>query len=252
VKPLKRIITGPNAVGEALGASPGAVALICLAEGLVPTTAARIQDLARRHRIAVDVLPREQLDRLAKGATHQGVVALTGDYPYTDLGGLLDGLADRPAALLVVLDQVQDPGHLGAIVRSAHALGADGIVITRNRSAPVTAGAVRSSAGATELTRIARVTNLARAVEDLKAHGFRVLGAEAGAAQPVDRVDWHGRVALLLGNEARGLRRLTRDHCDALFSIPLERGFDSLGVSAAAAICLFEAARVRRITLPRP
>ncbi len=249
---MKRVITGPNAVSEALGAAPGAVAMVCLADGLVPTTATRIQDLARRREIPVDVLPREQLDRLAKGATHQGVVALTGDYPYTDLGGMLDGTKDRPEALLVVLDQVQDPGNLGAIVRSAHALGADGVVITRNRSAPVTVGAVRSSAGATELTRIARVTNLARAIEELKAHGFRVLGAEAGAAQPVDRVDWHGRVALLLGNEARGLRRLTRDHCDALFSIPLERDFDSLGVSAAAAICLFEAARVRRITLPRP
>jgi 23S rRNA (guanosine2251-2'-O)-methyltransferase len=249
---LKRVITGPNAVSEALQAAPGAVGLVCVAEGLVPTTAARLQDLARRQQVPVDVLPREQLDRLARGLTHQGVVALTGDYPYADLGGLLDGLADRPEALLVVLDQVQDPGNLGAIVRSAHALGADGMVITRNRSAPVTAGAVRSSAGATELTRIARVTNLARAIEDLKGQGFRILGAEADAAQPVDRVDWHGRVALILGNEAKGLRRLTRDHCDALFAIPLAREFDSLGVSAAAAICLFEAARVRRITLPRP
>ena len=249
---MKRVIAGPNAVTEILGAAPGSVIMVCLAEGLLPTTATRIQDLARRRQVAVDVLPREQLDRLAKGLTHQGVVALTGDYPYADLGTVLRDLADAPEALMVVLDQVQDPGNLGSIARSAHALGASGMIITRNRSAPVTPAAVRGSAGATELLRIARVTNLARTVEELQGAGFRVLGAEAAAAVPVDRVDWHGRVALVLGGEARGLRRLTRDKCDALFSIPLERGFDSLGVAAAAAICLFEAARVRRITLPRP
>ncbi|MFO8072115.1 MAG: 23S rRNA (guanosine(2251)-2'-O)-methyltransferase RlmB [Polyangia bacterium] len=244
---MKRVLAGPNAVSEALRASPGAISLVCLAAGLQPTTARRLGDLTRRVGIEIETVQRSFLDRLAKGLVHQGVVALSGDYPYAGVDDLLREAVKLPRPLLVLLDQVQDPRNLGAVIRSAHALGAAGMVLTRNRSAPVTAAAVRVSAGASELMRIARVTNLARLIERLDEEGYRVLGADAAAETPVHRAGWEGGPsALVLGNEQRGLRRLTRERCHALFSIPLETGFDSLNVSAAAAIALWEATRAAR------
>ena len=161
------------------------------------------------------------------------------------LNGLLEAASKIESPLLVVLDQVQDPGNLGAIIRSAHALGAAGLILTRNRSASVTRGAVRSSAGASELVRIARVTNLARCLDSLREADYRVLGAAGDAGTPLVEIDWRGPCAMVLGNESRGLRRLTREHCDQLFSIPMAAEFDSLNVSASAAIALYAASLSR-------
>jgi 23S rRNA (guanosine2251-2'-O)-methyltransferase len=238
---MKRILAGPNAVTEALEASPGTVNVVYTASGLKPVTAKRIAELGARGKVRHEELPREALDGLAGDLNHQGVVAITGDYPYLDLDGLLARARAVSDPVIVVLDQIQDPGNLGAIVRSAHALGAAGVVLTRDRSAGVTAAAVRASAGASERIAIARVTNLVRAIDDLKAAGYRVLGAAGEAAAPLSRMDWSGPIALVLGNEGRGLRRLTRESCDLLFRIPMPSSFDSLNVSAAAAIAIYEA-----------
>jgi len=244
---MKRIIAGPNAVTEAL-TSPGAdssISVVYLAQGLAGATFKRIDKLCSKMNVRSDVVPRESMDTLSGGLNHQGVMAITGSYTYLDLDGLLKSISDIVDPVIVVLDQIQDPGNLGAIVRSTHALGGAGLILTRDRSAAMTPAAVRASAGACELTGIARVTNLARCLERLRNHGFRVLGAAGKTGTDIDLIDWSGPVAIVLGNEGRGLRRLTQENCDELFGIPLHSGFDSLNVSSAAAISLFTALRSR-------
>jgi 23S rRNA (guanosine2251-2'-O)-methyltransferase len=242
---MKRVIAGPNAVTEAIRGAPRDIAAVYLADGLARAGAERLERLSSDAGIPCSSLPREALDELAKGLTHQGVIALAGDYPYVDLEAILDEGRRVASPLLVVLDQIQDPGNLGAIVRSAHALGATGVIMTRDRSSSMTAAAVRASAGASELIRVARVGNLAQCLDRLRDSGYRALGAAADSEARVDEIDWRGPAALVLGSEGRGLRRLSREHCDLLFRIPLATAFDSLNVSVAAAIALYEIGRAR-------
>jgi 23S rRNA (guanosine2251-2'-O)-methyltransferase len=182
-----------------------------------------------------------ELDRLAGTPDHQGVVAEVDPYPYADPASLLE----RPDALVVVLDQVQDTRNLGAICRSAEAAGASGVVIPSRNAARVTAAACKASAGAVEHLPVARVTNLVRWLEAAKQGGAWVYGAEAGAPAPLAGADLTGKVVLVFGGEAKGLRRRVGETCDLIVSIPVRGRVASLNVSAAAAIVLFEALRQR-------
>jgi 23S rRNA (guanosine2251-2'-O)-methyltransferase len=182
-----------------------------------------------------------ELARLAGSPDHQGVVAEVDPYPYADP----DSLLDRPDALVVALDQVQDPRNLGAVGRSAEAVGASGLVIGSRRSAAVTAAACKASAGAVEHLPVARVSNLADWLTRAKDSGAWVYGAEASAPVPYAQADLSGKVVLVLGSEGRGLRRRVSETCDLLISIPVRGRVGSLNVSAAAAVLLFEAARQR-------
>lgn len=196
----------------------------------------------RVHRVWTTAdLPPPELTRLAGSPDHQGVVAEVDPYPYADARALL---AD-PNGLIVALDQVQDPHNLGAVCRSAEAAGAAGVVIPSRRSASVTAVACKASAGAVEHLPVARVSNLADWLGVAKEAGAWVHGAQAGAATPYDRADLTGKVVLALGSEGGGLRRRVAESCDLLVSIPVRGRVDSLNVSAAAAVLLFEAARQR-------
>ncbi len=242
---MKRIIAGPNAVSEVLRSTPGKIEAICVAESMRPTSVRRIEDLAKHVRVSVETLPKVAIDEMAGDLRHQGVVAITGSYPYIDLDGLLDVAKKVSNPLLVALDQVQDPGNLGAIMRSAYAFGVVGVIITKDRSASVTAAAVRASAGASELLRVARVTNLVRSIDQLAEEGYQIFGAAMGGKSRLHSMPLRDKCVLVMGNEGRGLRRLTIEHCDRLFTIPMLREFDSLNVSAAAAIALYEAARQR-------
>ena len=196
----------------------------------------------RVHRVwtAADTEPSE-LTRLAGSPDHQGVVAEVDPYPYADAAALLD----RPDALVVALDQVQDPQNLGAVCRSAEAAGASGLVIPSRRAAAVTSAACKASAGAVEHLAIARVTNLADWLAGAKGAGAWVYGAEAGAESPYSQADLTGKVVLVLGSEGRGLRRRVGETCDLLVSVPVRGRVASLNVSAAAAVLLFEAVRQR-------
>jgi 23S rRNA (guanosine2251-2'-O)-methyltransferase len=182
-----------------------------------------------------------ELTRLAGSAEHQGVVAEVDPYPYADPTTLLQ----RPDALVVVLDQVQDPHNLGAVCRSAEAAGASGLVIPSRRAAAVTAAVCKASAGAVEHLAVARVTNLSDWLTGAKEAGAWIYGAEAGAEAPYSEVDLTGRVVIALGSEGRGLRRRVGETCDLLVSIPVRGRVASLNVSAAAAVLLFEALRQR-------
>jgi len=188
-----------------------------------------------------DDLSPGELSRLAGSPDHQGIVAEVDPYPYADPRALLE----RPDALVVALDQIQDPRNLGAVCRSAEAVGAGGVVIPSRRSASVSAVAAKASAGAVEHLPIARVTNLADWLGFAKEAGAWVYGAVSGAETPYASADLTGKVVLVLGSEGGGLRRRVAESCDLLVSIPLEGHVDSLNVSAAAAVLLFEAARQR-------
>ncbi len=238
---MKRILAGPNAVSEALRAAPGRIEMVCIAETMRPVNVRRLEDLAKHSRVLCESLPKEALDRLAKGLVHQGVIAITGDYPYVDLPAILSRCQETQNPTIVVLDQVQDPRNLGAIMRSAYAFGASGVILPKDRAAKVTAAAVRTSAGASELLMVARIVNMARTLDELRDEGFRIYGASGRGGAPLSSLDWSGPTALVLGNEGKGIRRLTAEHCDILFDIPMACDFDSLNVSAAAAIALYEA-----------
>ena len=186
-------------------------------------------------------LPAFELTRLAGSPDHQGVVAEVDPYPYADP----DSLLEPPRALVVALDQVQDPRNLGAVCRSAEAAGAAGVVIPERRSAAVTAVACKASAGAVEHLPVARARNLADWLARAKELGAWIYGAEAAAAAPYDRADLTGKVVLVFGGEGKGLRSRVAEACDLLVSIPLRGRIGSLNVSAAAAVLLFESARQR-------
>jgi 23S rRNA (guanosine2251-2'-O)-methyltransferase len=188
-----------------------------------------------------DELPASELTRLAGSPDHQGIVADADPYPYVNASSLLA----RDDAVVVALDQVQDPRNLGAICRSAEAAGVEGVVSPSRRSAAVTPVACKASAGAVEHLPVARVTNLANWLTQAKDAGAWIYGAEAGAPAPHTQADLTGRVVLVLGGEGKGLRRRVAETCDLLISIPVRGRVASLNVSAAAAVLLFEALRQR-------
>lgn len=186
--------------------------------------------------------PAEELERLCGSADHQGVVAEVDPYPYGDSRGML-----REGALLVALDQVQDPRNLGAVCRSAEFAGAGGVVIPERRSAAVTAVTCKTSAGAVEHLEVAHVRNLADWLAEAKQAGFWIWGADADAEQAPWEADLTGSTILVLGGEGKGLRPRVASACDGLIALPQRGNVESLNVSAAAAALLFEALRQRSI-----
>ena len=240
---MKRVLAGPRAVEEALRADAARINVVYLLRDRDARARAFESELQRAG-VRCEARTQQELDVLASGLRHQGVLAITGEYPYSDLDAILRDA--RPAPLIVALDQVSDPHNFGAIVRSCVAFGADGIVTLKDRAAPVTSVVVRASAGATECARIARVTNLARTIEQLKEHGLTVVGLDASATRTLSELAYagNGRV-LVIGSEGDGLRRLTREGCDELARIEMPGGFESLNASVAAGIALYESARGR-------
>ncbi|HJL16166.1 MAG TPA: 23S rRNA (guanosine(2251)-2'-O)-methyltransferase RlmB [Sandaracinaceae bacterium LLY-WYZ-13_1] len=234
---MKRVVTGPRAVVEALRARGSEVHAVYVQ----PEARKALGDVAReakKRNVALEERPHEALDALAKGHKHQGVVAITGAYPYVDLPTVLERAASPP--LLVALDQITDPHNFGAIVRSAVAFGADGVLTLKRRAAPVTPVVVRASAGATEHARIARITNLARTLAELADRGWSVVGLDAGGGVDVSALPPapEGRV-LVVGAEGKGLRRLVRERCTELARIDQRGPVASLNASVAASIALF-------------
>ena len=183
---------------------------------------------------------RQRVEELARGGVHQGVAARVEPYPYSGLGEILS----TPEPLVLILDGVTDPRNLGAVLRAADAAGASGIVIPKDRAVGVTAAAVKASAGASEHVWVARVTNLRRAVDTMKESGLWIYAAETGGTL-YTHLDLAGAVALVFGSEGRGVRRLVREGCDGTVSIPMLGTVESLNVSVASAVLLYEARRRR-------
>jgi 23S rRNA (guanosine2251-2'-O)-methyltransferase len=243
-----RILYGVNPVRELLRGGGEGLAELWLAEGGTRGPAfAELERLGRAAGAKVRAAPRAKLDRLSGTDRHQGVVAVVADFAYAEVEDLLAAAAasGRPP-LLVVLDGVEDPHNLGAVIRSAHALGAHGVVIPKDRAVGVTPTVAKASAGAVERTRVARVTNVAKTIEALKEEGVWSVALAADGDRSLAEVDLKGPTALVLGSEGEGLRPLVRKTCDLSALIPMTGEIDSLSVSASAAVALYEADRQRR------
>jgi 23S rRNA (guanosine2251-2'-O)-methyltransferase len=240
---MKRLLLGPRAVTEGLRAGADRIAVL-YTEADTTGPLAAVQQLAQQRGVRWEARTRAELDALAGDERHQGVLAVAGEYPYLNLADLLTAAGERP--LLVALDQVTDPQNFGAIVRSAVALGAAGVITLKDRAAPVTSAVVRASAGATELARIARVTNLARTLVELREDGFQVVGLDAAAKTELSALPAYGagRV-LVVGSEGHGLRRLVREQCELLARIALPGPLHSLNAAVAAGIAIYETQRAR-------
>jgi 23S rRNA (guanosine2251-2'-O)-methyltransferase len=234
------IIFGINPVLEALRA--GRVQMVRVSTRSDGRMQA-VLELARRGDVPVRRVDPSALDRESRGSVHQGVIADLADAPDYSVDDLVRGAEGTP--LLVVLDGIEDPHNVGAILRSADAAGAHGVIRQMRRAAPLDAAAAKSSAGAVAWVKVADVVNIARAIEELKALNVWTIGLAADAPQDYDRFDLTLPTALVLGSEGGGLRRLVRDSCDSLARIPMAGHVDSLNVSVAAGVVLFEARRQR-------
>jgi 23S rRNA (guanosine2251-2'-O)-methyltransferase len=205
-----------------------------------------VVDECRRQGVAVRVLPRAELDELAGNNAHQGVVAVTSAKQYSDLDDVVDAKRGQ-YSFVIVLDGVEDPHNLGALIRTADAAGADGVVIPERRAAPVTGTVTKTSAGASEYLPIAKVTNIARTVEELKERNIWTVGLDERGKQTYDALDYNMDCALVLGAEGKGLHDLVKKKCDFLVSIPMLGQVPSLNVSVAAGVVLYELVRQRRL-----
>lgn len=242
------IVLGRNAVLECLRAGVPATALhVAIGLDLDDRVSESIR-LAADVGVSILEVPRAELDRLAGGALHQGVALHVPPYEYAVVEDMLANAQESGVSpLLVALDGVTDPRNLGAVVRSATAFGAHGLLLPQRRAAGMTAVAWRTSAGTAAYLPVARVTNLVRTLKNLAASGLMIVGLDAGGAMPFDSFPLAtGPLVLVLGSEGRGLSRLVRETCDALVSIPMVGPAESLNASVAAGVMLAEVARLRR------
>jgi 23S rRNA (guanosine2251-2'-O)-methyltransferase len=243
-----RVIYGVNPVKELLRAGGEGLDELWLAEGARSPTVEELERKAREAGARVKHAPRQKLDRLAGVDRHQGVVAvLSADFRYAELTEVLAGAKARgESPLLVILDGVEDPQHLGAIARSAVALGAHGLIIPRDRAVGVTGTVVKASAGVIERCPVVRVVNISRIIDELKEAGIWSVALAADGDRELAGVDLKGPTALVLGSEGEGIRPLVKKTCDHVARIGMVGEVESLSVSAAASVALYEAARQRR------
>lgn len=237
---MTRVLAGRRPVLEALRGNTKVRRVFMESESRFPD----VREAAQGSGIPVSTKDRVELDRLTEGVRHQGVVALADPYRFFDIDELVARAGDH--SIFVALDEVTDPQNFGAIIRSAVALGLDGLVIPKHRAAGITPAVVRASAGATEHAAIARVTNLQRTLLALHETGMEIIGLDAGADIGIRdlKPSCAGRV-LVVGSEGKGLRRMVRQRCDIVVHIPQEGPMDSLNASVAAAIAMYEVAAKR-------
>ncbi|GAB6934832.1 23S rRNA (guanosine(2251)-2'-O)-methyltransferase RlmB [Calditerricola yamamurae] len=238
-------IYGRHPVLEALRAGR-AINKILLAEGVSSRQLAPLLTAARQQGVPVQQVPRRKLDELAPAAVHQGVAAAVAARAYAEVTDLLARARARgEMPFLVVLDGLEDPHNLGSILRTADAVGAHGVIIPKRRSAQLTPAAVKASAGAAEHVPVARVTNIARTLEELKAEGLWVVGTDAQATHDYRTADYTVPLALVVGSEGRGMSRLVLETCDVLVRLPMVGRLTSLNAAVAAALLMYEVFRAR-------
>ncbi len=243
----KQFLFGLHAVEALLQKQPERVIRLCVQQDRKDKKIEMLLSLAKQHAIDIDYVSRQELDRMTQEANHQGVVAFCNKariYAESDLHFLLENSEMPPFVL--VLDGIQDPHNLGACFRSADAAGVHAIIAPKDKSVGLTPVVSKVASGATETVPFVQVTNLVRALEALKERGIWTYGAAADASQTLYQTNLSGPVAIVLGAEGSGLRRLTREHCDVLLKIPMQGSVASLNVSVATAVFLFEVVRQRQ------
>lgn len=235
---------GKHPVREALR-SDRPVYRLWLAQGLNPGMVREFEKLAKARQVPVQIVPHKKLDQMLPGKPHQGLIAETGSIDYADWDLWLKQVSRKSQPFVVVLDQIQDPHNLGAIVRTAEAAGVHGVVLTRHHSVGISEVVAKASAGAIETVPLVQVTNLAQALEALKAAGIWVMGLSVDQGQSHFQANLTGGLALVIGNEHKGIRPNIEKHCDVLLNIPAETP-RSLNASVAAAVVMYEAVRQRQ------
>jgi 23S rRNA (guanosine2251-2'-O)-methyltransferase len=240
------VIYGINSIRDLLRQSKDGWGKIIIASGRHGSSVKDIIDIAHQRKIPLEFGERKYLDKLAGTAEHQGIIAFYKPFVYADLDTVI-GNRNRSFTfdLILVLDSIMDPQNLGSIIRTAHCLGANGVVIPEDRAAQVTAAVYKASAGSVQQLPVARVVNLAQSLDYLKQKGFWVFGADAHEGKSLREMDFQCSVALVLGGEEKGIRPLVRKKCDFLMTIPMAGNFDSLNVSVAAGIMQYEIWRQR-------
>lgn len=240
-------VYGLHAVESLLKHNPDTILQLYIQQGRSDQRMEALLARAARMNIKVSEVHKTELDEKAEGGVHQGVVALCRELKLEKSEGflkqLLDGLEHPP--FLLALDGVTDPHNLGACLRSAEAAGVDAVIVPKDKSALMTPIVRKVACGAAEIVPFITVTNLARSLKALQERGIWIQGAAGEAAQSIYQTDLRGPLALVMGSEGQGMRRLTREHCDGLFSIPMAGEVSSLNVSVSAGVCLFEAVRQR-------
>ena len=200
---------------------------------------------AKKHDTIINYVKKERLDQLSETGKHQGVIAVAASYEYVEVEDILENARKKgEPPFIILLDNIEDPHNLGAIIRTANLAGAHGVIIPKRRAAGLTATVARTSAGALNYTPVAKVTNLKTAIEDLKKEGMWFVCADMGGTSYYD-LDLKGPIGLVIGNEGEGVSRLVKENCDFVASIPMKGDIDSLNASVAAGILAFEISRQR-------
>lgn len=240
-------LAGIHPVKEALKKGERVERLL-IKKGTLHSSISHLLKMAKREGIPIDYLSSEELEELAGTSSHQGVVARAYSKGYLSLEDLYVLVREVERPLVVLLDQVQDPQNLGAIIRSSYLLGAHAVVIPKDRRVGLTSAVYRAAAGAVEHIPVVQVTNIVRTIDGLKERGLWIVGGVAEGGEVIYHQDLTGPLGILIGNEGKGLRRLVRESCDFLLEIPVKKEMDSLNASVAAGIFLYE---IRRQSLMR-
>ena len=239
------IIIGRKPVIEALNAGMP-VERIYILRGTHGEPIDTIRQLARQKNIVCSEADKHVIDKFSRDTTSQGVVAVVGTKEYTDVDEILSiASAKNEKAFILLFDEIEDPHNLGALIRTAVCLGAHGGIIPKHNAAPVNETVAKTSAGASAHFPIAKVTNIAATIEELKEKGIWVVGTEAGAEKNFTEIDYSMPIALVIGNEGKGIRRLVKEKCDFLVRIPMAGSFDSLNASVAGALVMYQVFRKR-------
>jgi len=242
-------IYGVHPVAEALR-NGGKIEQIVLLKGGNQGNIREIMEIATRRGIPVVYRDRGALNATAGTSHHQGVICIYEGYHYASIDNVLSNCTSRESALILILDRITDPQNLGSLIRTALCFGVDGLVIPENSAASVTPSVIKASAGAALHLPIARVVNISRIIDSLKEEGFWIYGADAGCGENLYSLDYSSHAGLVLGSEGKGIRPLVRKKCDFLISIPMTNTIDSLNVSVAGGIILYEMA-LKRNTLKK-
>lgn len=239
------IVYGRNAVIEGIKSGRSVDKIFMQEAEHHDGSAGKILMLAKDHSIQVKFVGSEKLDQLTNRGKHQGVLAFMAAHDYVELEALFAKAEEKgESPFFIVLDQIEDPHNLGAIIRTANVVGAHGVIIPKNRAVSLTATVAKTSAGAIEYTPVCRVTNLARTIEELKAKNVWITGADMDG-ESMYNVDMKGSIALVIGSEGKGLSRLVKEKCDFVANIPMKGQVNSLNASVAAGVLMYEALRQR-------
>ena len=240
------IISGRKPVLEALNSNEE-IEQVYLLFGLQGNIINAIRIAAKKRGIKCNQIPLERFRTYTPDKNSQGVIALKQDFKFSSLDEILNEAKKSPLPLILVLDEIQDPHNVGAILRSAECSGVNGVILTKHQSATITSTVTKTSAGATEHLKICQVNNLSQTIDELKEKGFWIVGSSLENAKNYNEVDYKIPIALIVGNEEKGIRKLTASKCDFLVKIPMSGKIQSLNVSVATGILLFEILRQRKL-----